>query len=99
MIQESLLDWQPPEPRGTTYDKARDGARLNAQCLGCLRIWQDGRKRSLAEMRQLTGYPEASISARYRDLKRAGYPMRKEHIGNGLWLYWMQINDRGEMAA
>lgn len=98
-MQSDLLSWTPPEPKGSTYVPERDRARLNAQCLGVLRVFQDGKKRSLAELRGLTGYPEASISARYRDLKRAGYPMRKEHIGNGLWLYWMQINNRGAQAA
>lgn len=98
-MQPSLLDWTPPEPKGSTYIPERDKARLNAQALGVLRVFEDGKKRSLAQIREITGYPEASISARYRQLREAGYPMRKEYIQRGLYLYWMQINNRGEMAA
>jgi len=94
VTQPSLLDWQPPEPpdiKGSTFSQERDGKRLNAQCLRVFRVFADGKKRALHEIAALSGDPEASISARIRDLRRFGFDMRKEHITNGLWMYWMVV--------
>lgn len=88
--QPSLLDWTPPMPpdiRGDTFDPDRDGARLNAQQK---RVWlamRDGQWRTLADIAQLTQDPEASVSARLRDLRRFGFTVDREYIENGLWKY------------
>ena len=37
------------------------------------------------------GAPEASVSARYRDLVRLGYGMEKKNLGRGTWLYRMKV--------
>jgi hypothetical protein len=52
----------------------------------------DGRKRTLAEISVAVGGPEASISARIRELRRAGnggYDVRSEYFSKGCWVYWI----------
>lgn len=97
--QQDLLTWQPPNPPeffGATYDEARDGHRLNKQLKAVHDVFASarGKKFSLRQLADATDYPEASISARFRDLVRLGFPMDKEHIQKGLWLYWMKEPDR-----
>ena len=91
MIQPSLLDWTPPQilgPRdGETFDAKRDGKRLNAQAAHVFRLMQDGRWRTLAEIAEATGHPEASVSARLRDFRKVGYTVEREYVSKGLWRY------------
>lgn len=62
--------------RGTTYEEALDGSRLTSQ-LAVIRaymfLWSERGWRTLREIGTDTGYPEASISARLRDLRRPVY--------------------------
>lgn len=93
--QPSLLDWMPPANHrflGSTFDDARDRARLSKQLKAVHDVLMDGKKRSLRQLADDAGCPEASASARFRDLVRLHFPMQKENLGNGLWLYWMEIN-------
>ena len=39
-----------------------------------------------------TGAPEASASARIRDLKRFGFKIEREYLKDGLWRYRMVKN-------
>lgn len=98
MNQPDLLEWSPPEPpkfMGSTFDAARDGIRLNRQLKIVHDVMADGRRRTLCELACAAQCPEASASARFRDLKRLGFPMMKENLGQGLWSYWMENpNDR-----
>jgi hypothetical protein len=55
---------------GDTFDPVQDLARLNAQTL---RVWsalQTDQWLTLRELETLTGDPQASISARLRDLRK-----------------------------
>ena len=50
----------------------------------------DGQWRTLKEIAAATGAPEASVSARLRDLRNerfGGYAVEREYIGDGLWRY------------
>ena len=94
MIQASLLDWTPPailgDRSGETFDRARDGKRLNAQAADVFRLMQDGNWRTLAEIAAATDHPEASVSARLRDLRRpslGGFTVERKHVSKGLWIY------------
>jgi hypothetical protein len=101
--QESLLSFfdgempapPPPPILGETFEKRADGERLGSQQRRVEELMQDGEWRSLNEiavaLRKLyrTHFPEASISARLRDMRRAGYVIerkRKQPTG-GLWVY------------
>ena len=77
---------------GDTYEHDVDGKRLGEQlhCVGMLMI--DRRWRTLRHISHALGYPEASISARLRDLRK---PRFGEHTverrrcaeGAGTWEY------------
>jgi hypothetical protein len=75
---------------GADYDRTRDDVRLTGQIL---RVWEcvcDGRWRTLKEIAQETGDPEASISAQLRHLRKprfGGYTVEREYINNGLYKY------------
>ncbi|HKA65462.1 MAG TPA: hypothetical protein VKD00_07055 [Methyloceanibacter sp.] len=75
---------------GETYVHERDGQRLGAQINRVLHVMQDGEWRTLREISERTGDPEASISARIRDFRKDRFGKNKvdsEHIGHGLWRY------------
>ena len=85
-----LLDWRPPEPadiKGATFDQARDGRRLNAQCQRVYNLMCDGAWRSLSDIAAWTDDPEASVSARLRDLRRHGFIVERRYVERGLWHY------------
>ena len=91
MSDTPLLDWTPPEPPkyfGATFDAARDGKRLNEQCQRVHDVMMiDGVERGLKQIAALTGDPEASVSARLRDLRRYGFKVDRRYVERGLWLY------------
>lgn len=90
MTQLGLLEWTPPVPypgKGETFDSERDGKRLGDQCRKVFDAMKDGQWRTLAELSELTGAPEASASARLRDLRRYGFKVEREYVERGLWRY------------
>jgi hypothetical protein len=94
MMQPQLWDWTPPQilgdRSGESFDRARDGKRLNAQAQAVFSYMQHGEWRTLADIAAATGHPEASVSARLRDLRRpqfGGYTVERRYIANGLWQY------------
>jgi len=78
-------------PRGgDTYDAARDESRLNRQMRDVFRIVSDEDWHTLEELAQATGHPEASVSARLRDLRKrrfGGHTVERTYLGSGLWAY------------
>ena len=96
---ESTPDTMPePAERfdGQTYDPAHDRQRLTSQLARVKQCQADEQWRTLAEIHAITGDPEASISARLRDLRRSrfgGYQIDRRRRGpacNGLWEYRMR---------
>ena len=53
-----------PRFLGSTFNEARDGARLTSQLELVRKLMADGNYRTLAEISLFTGAPEASASAR-----------------------------------
>jgi hypothetical protein len=93
-MQPELFDWTPPAilgPRdGETFDAKRDGARLNNQALDVFAYMKHGEWRTLADISANTGHPEASVSARLRDLRKptlGGYTVERRYIARGLYQY------------
>lgn len=97
MEQQELFAWKPPEPfiaHGQTFITIQDSKRLGEQCQRVhdafkahLGIWL-----TLSQLSDLTGDPEASISARYRQLKTEfGFPMERDRLkeGRGTYIYRM----------
>lgn len=77
----------PPEPQGTTYQPELDKERLGHQARRVLALMIDGAWRTLAEISAVTGDPEASVSARLRDLRKVGYQVADDRTGSGGWRY------------
>lgn len=87
-MQPNLLDVQPSfdgpdlEPADTTR-LSRQLDRVEAYMLQA--GWQ-----TLREIEAVTGYPQASISARLRDLKKlrfGGYCVQRRRRSQGTWEY------------
>lgn len=78
---------------GPAYDEALDGARIEKQHERIRELMRDGKKRTLGEIAALTGYPESSISAQLRHLRKpkfGSWNVLKERIAeSGLWTYWI----------
>ena len=55
---------------GETYEEEHDEERLSRQIIRVRSIMLDGQWRTLAEIAAITGDPQASISARLRDLRK-----------------------------
>ncbi len=76
---------------GTTFDPAKDGPRLGRQ-LAAVRDLMTGYNRwlTLAQIEDCTGSPQASISARLRDLRKAqfgGFRVQRRRRTAGTWEY------------
>ena len=93
MTQPSLNSTQPTRTFGPAYEPALDGARIRKQhevIRDLMLARPNWRWLSLGEMAKRTGYPEASISAQLRHLRKqrfGGYKVDKRPRGDGLWEY------------
>jgi DNA-binding HxlR family transcriptional regulator len=72
---------------GATFNEKRDGKRLAKQQQTVRDLMLDGEWRTLGLIAQITGAPEASVSARLRDLRKCGYLVERKYIKRGLHQY------------
>ena len=87
-----LTDYTPPSPEfdGAGYEPSRDKERLTNQKEVIFALMKDGWWRTLRQIAEVTGFPEASISAQlrnYRKPKFGGHTVERKHIKNGLHEY------------
>jgi hypothetical protein len=83
---------QPTFFDGRSFVQARDGERLATQHTRILEAMQSGGWWTLRELSAATGAPEASVSARIRDLKKTRFGSHKiesQYVRRGLWQYRM----------
>lgn len=90
MNQPALFDGLDHD--GETYSRELDGARLNAQTQRVYDRLIDCQWHTLRELSSLTGDPEASVSARIRDLRKkrfGAYTVERRRTGgkSGVWEY------------
>lgn len=91
--QLTLADAQP---EGGTYEPSLDRSRLGAQAQRVLDLMADGRWRSLQEIALATSDPQASVSARLRDLRKpafGGHTIDRRHRGDpklGIYEYRLE---------
>ncbi len=75
---------------GETYDHERDGARLTGQHGRVWSVLSDGEWHTLSDIARSTGDPEASVSARLRDLRKpkfGAHNVNREYVKSGLHRY------------
>lgn len=75
---------------GSTYDSGLDQQRLSKQFETVKNIMLDGAWHTYSEIRDLTGFPTQSISARVRDLRKprfGNYRVERERVEGGLYQY------------
>lgn len=78
---------------GETYSPSRDKHRLKGQLKAVYEAMQDGKWHSLQGLALSIGAPEASISARLRDLRKdkfGGFTVKRRNLGGGRWNYCME---------
>jgi hypothetical protein len=81
-----------PQFKGETFDPARDGKRLEGQLAKVRKLMSKGFWYTLQEISLITEAPEASVSARLRDLKREGkesgeFTIERRYVRRGLHEY------------
>lgn len=87
-----------PLPRfgGETYSEPRDFVRLNRQSQLIFDYMKSGNWHTLSEISSNTGEPEASISARLRDFRKAefgAHKVERQYVDKGLWRYRLLVRE------
>jgi len=80
---------------GSDYQPLRDDARLSKQIDRVFHCMKDGNWRTLKHIAEITGDPEASVSAQLRHLRKerfGAHTINKRHITEGLFQYRLVIN-------
>jgi len=84
------LDFLAGHRDGATYNAQFDHDRLSRQAKLIYKLMVDGAWRSLSEISQITGEPEASVSARLRDLRKprfGGFTVERRRRSKGTFEY------------
>ncbi len=84
---------------GETYNPHRDKARLNRQASKVFNLMRDSNWRTLAQIAMALCEPEASISARLRDLRKTrfgGHIVERESVVGGLYRYRLIVVEAAE---
>src|SRR5688572_20716591 len=79
---------------GATYVHTRDARRLAGQHARVVAFMKDGGWHTLSEIAEATGDPEASVSARLRDLRKprfGSYVVEREYVERGLFRYRLRV--------
>ena len=85
---------------GSDYIPSRDNGRLSGQLLRVWECMKDEQWRTLREISNITGDPEASISAQLRHLRKprfGSHDVEKEYISNGLYKYRLLKQDEEDL--
>jgi hypothetical protein len=80
---------------GETYNHSRDAARLRAQYDAVFKIMRDGCWRTLQQLESLVGAPQASISARLRDMRKerfGAHTVHRRYLARGQYEYQLEEN-------
>jgi hypothetical protein len=83
---------------GPDYDPELDGQRIANQYAAIISLMQDGAWRTLGEIAEAVGAPEASVSAQLRHARKerfGAHTVEKQRRGSGhaLWEYRLILND------
>lgn len=84
---------------GADYNPNKDEKRLTKQHEIIRDLMKDGKMRSLSEIEVVTGYPQASISAQLRHLRKprfGGYFVGKKRVKN---TYYYFLGEKSDQAG
>ena len=90
-----MIPMPPSSFSGDTFVSSRDESRLTAQLVQVAAAMSDGQWHTLAELSSRVGAPEASVSARLRDLRKprfGAYIIERQYVERGLFKYRMAGN-------
>jgi hypothetical protein len=89
MVNQCVIDYDKPRFGGDTFDEEKDGHRLRRQLDAVRRLMKDGAWRTLHRIAADTRFPEASVSARLRQLRHEGFDVQRRRVtvGSGTWEY------------
>jgi hypothetical protein len=79
---------------GDTFVDDRDGERLAKQLGSVYSVMSDKEWHTIPELAYVLRAPEASISARLRDLRKkkfGGHIVEREYVVRGLWKYRVAV--------
>ena len=92
-MAQAMMDFD-----GATYDSSQDRARLTGQALRVFHKMVHGDWWTLYELSRATGDPEASVSARLRDLRKernGGHKVdRRRSVHGSQWEYRLDLEGR-----
>lgn len=75
---------------GADYVPTRDDSRLTTQLRDIVALMDDSEFRTLGQIADATGHPEASISAQLRHLRKprfGAHTVNRVHVSHGLYQY------------
>lgn len=75
----------------STLIQERDDPRLRSQAEMVFKLMADGFERTLGEIEYMTGYPQASISARLREFRAEGHTVARRYVRRGLHAYRLAV--------
>lgn len=81
---------------GKTYEPTKDKVRLNRQLQVIFDCMKDGYWRTLSDIASFTKEPEASVSARLRDLRKVRFgehKVERRRRTEGLFEYSLRVNN------
>jgi len=87
---------------GETFDRSRDGIRLNGQALDIWSFMSDGQWHTPEEIERKTGHNWAAASARIRDFRKPKFgqsTVERASLGGGVWAYRLTANPQVSGAA
>lgn len=79
---------------GSAYSRQVDGRRVAVQMASIRGLMGDVVFRTLQDIEDATGYPQASISAQLRHLRKlrfGGATVEKRRVSAGLWAYRVTV--------
>lgn len=95
MLQQTL-DFTEHKFDGAAFNQELDGKRLTKQIYRIFDLMKGGKYFTLREIEDLTGYPQASISAQIRNLSKPRFGSHPHHKrrrdGGGTWEYKLIVN-------
>lgn len=82
---------------GSTFDSKKDGVRLNKQLQSVFDVMIDTQWHTLEYLEFITGFPQSSISARLRDLRKVKFGfnvVNRRRKTEGTWEYQLIVNEK-----